>query len=144
MERVFDRIRISGLTLKPSKCKLFRTKAKILRVIVSDGEVSEDPSRPEKIRQWKFNRTPREMHGLLHYAKFGRDFYENFSAFTMRLTDCLKKHSKVECNSKITRAFEAIKEIMASPRVLTSFDPNAKPVVEVDCSAYAIGAALKN
>jgi hypothetical protein len=144
LKRVFERIRISGLKLKPSKCKLFQTKAKILGVIVSDGQVSEDPARANKIRDWRFPRTAKEMRGFIAFANFGRQHYPNFSEKIKPLTDCLKKGAKVECNTETLRAFEEVKAIMTNPPVLTLFDSSARSVVEVDSSAFAMGAVLKN
>lgn len=45
---------------------------------------------------------------------------------------------------KLCLLIEDVKAIGMRPPVLTLFDPNARSVVYVDCSAYDIGAALKN
>ena len=144
LKRAFGCIRVAGLKLKPSKCKLFQTTAKILGVVVSDGRIQEDPTRADLVRSWPFPQTVKDLRRFLGFANFGRNFYANFAEITAPLTACLRKGSKLECNKQTLRAFERVKEIMTSPPVLALFDSSAKRVIlEWYASSIAVGACLK-
>jgi predicted aspartyl protease len=142
LSKVLDRLQTAGLKLKESKCKLLQTQVKILGVIVSRDSMQEDPERAAVVKALEFPRTKREMRAFLGYVNFGRSFYKNLSEITEPLTACLRKGGQVQQTPETLRAFERLKEIMASPPVLAMFDPNAKHIVDCDASGYTCGACL--
>jgi hypothetical protein len=142
LEKVFDRLRHAGLKLKASKCKLLQTKVRVLGVIVSEGQISEDPSRAEVIRSMSFPKTVKELRRLIGFVGFGRNFYKNLAEVISPLTNCLKKGAKIEQNAQTIEAFERIKEIMTNSPILQMFDPEAHHTLEVDASESGCGAVL--
>ena len=142
LEKVFNRLHHAGLKLKASKCKLLQTKVRILGVMVSEGQISEDPSRAEVIRSMSFPKTVRELRRLIGFVNYGRNFYKNLAEVLSPLTDCLKKGAKIEQNALTVGAFERIKGIMTSPPILQMFDPGAHHALEVDASDTGCGAVL--
>jgi len=52
LRKLFDRLRIANLKLKPSKCSLLRAEVNFLGHVVSGVGVATDPSKIELVRDW--------------------------------------------------------------------------------------------
>ena len=93
LSRVLCRLEGAGLKLKASKCKLLRSKVKIVKILgllVSAGQLCKDKSRAEAVQSISFPCTAKELRSLLRFHDFGRSFYKDFAVVTAPLTDCLK------------------------------------------------------
>jgi hypothetical protein len=144
LQRVFERIRLFGMKLNPEKCELFQQRAKILGMIVTGTSIAEDPQRADKIMNWKFPRTTKEVRSLVGSVSWGRAFYPGLAEILKPFTDSLKKNKKIECTPETMRSFERPKAVMSNAPILALFDANAKSVVQTDCSGFAMGATLRN
>jgi hypothetical protein len=91
LQKAFDCIRVANLRLKPAKCKLFQTSAKVLGMVVNNGTVTEDLVEPRLVKDWPFPRTVKELRKFLGFCGYGRQFYPEFSRVVQSLTACLKK-----------------------------------------------------
>jgi len=52
LRRLFDRLRIADLKLRPRKCSLLRAEVNFLGNVVSGKGVATDPSKIELVRDW--------------------------------------------------------------------------------------------
>ena len=53
MSTDFERLRQTGLKLKPSKCHLMQTQVKYLGHVVSSARVATDPEKIEAVSRWR-------------------------------------------------------------------------------------------
>jgi hypothetical protein len=67
--------------------------------MVSEGQISEDPSRAEVIRSMSFTKTVKELQRLIGFVGFGRNICKNLAEIISPLTDCLRKGAKIEQNA---------------------------------------------
>lgn len=143
LERVFQKLTIANLRLKPSKTRLLQTRAKILGLIVENGTISEDPSRIEVVEQMQFPRTVRQVRRFLGFVGWGRPFYPHLAEIIAPLNACLKKGARVVKNEETMHAFQRAKELMCKPPILSIFNPAYEHIVECDSSLISVGACLK-
>ena len=61
LRNVFQRLRDCGLKLKPSKCEFLKTKCVYLGHVVSEEGISTDPSKIEKVKNWKVPDNSKEL-----------------------------------------------------------------------------------
>jgi len=53
LRKLFDRLRIADLKLKPSKCNFLKAERNFLGHVVSRKGVATDPSKIELVREWR-------------------------------------------------------------------------------------------
>jgi len=70
LQRVFDRLVVAGLQLKPSKCALFQKKIKFLGSIVSGEGIEPDPEKVQAVAQWPTPRTVTEVRVFVALASY--------------------------------------------------------------------------
>lgn len=52
LQIVLGKIKASGLSLNPGKCKIYKKELKILRNVVSNGTVKPDPEKVTAIKEY--------------------------------------------------------------------------------------------
>ena len=65
---VFERLRTTGLKLKPSKCTFFKDQIAYLGHIVSKQGIEVDPKKVEVIRKWPKPRTVTDVQSFLGFT----------------------------------------------------------------------------
>jgi len=79
LKKLFDRLRIANLKLKPSKCHLLRSDIKFLGHVVSAEGVSTDPSKIEAVRDWPVPEDVHEVRSFLGLTSYYRRFVPTFA-----------------------------------------------------------------
>jgi len=80
--------------------------------------------------------------GLLGFANFYRRFIEGFSKLCKPLADLLRKDRKCYWTAARDKAFEYLKELFTSERVLFHFQPSCRTVAKTDASIFAKGVVF--
>ncbi|KAI0999434.1 hypothetical protein K3495_g8763 [Podosphaera aphanis] len=80
------------------------------------------------------------------FANFYRDFIEEFASSSTPLQRYIKKEfsgkGRIQLDDEARQAFEKLKELFVTARILALFDPELKTVLETDCSGWAMGVCL--
>jgi hypothetical protein len=156
LERIFHRLRESGLKLAPSKCSFFQEKVKFVGHIVSEDGIQTDPEKVEKIVNWPTPKNPEEIRQFLGFAGYYRKFVHNFSKISRPLTELLppthkkKGRHRKDIGHRVTwtwgsqqeAAFQQLKEALSSPPILGYADYALPFEVHTDASARGLGAVL--
>lgn len=160
LEMVFNRFRMYGLKLRPSKCHFFNTECKFLGHIISENGVSTDPEKIRAVTEFPKPKTEKSLKSFLALCSYYRKFVKDFAKIACPLNDLLCKKGK-EAKSKYTKnrqnsdkdfeklwdtncekSFESLKEKLTSSPIL-SFPNFDKPfILETDSSLTGIGAIL--
>ena len=93
LQAVFERLHENNLKLKPSKCKLFRSKVSYLGHVVSGEGIHTDPSKIEAIKNWPVPKSTKDVRRFLGFAGYYRWFIEGFAATARPLNDLLVGHT---------------------------------------------------
>ena len=151
MERlalVLERLRWSGLTAKPSKCKLFALSVEYLGHVVSQKGVSPNP----KLIQGVMNINPKEVNTIeavrsfLGLTGYYRSFVKDYHLISGPLTALTKKNVNVPYESQLPEAQEAIiklKEALTSAPVLAPPREDREFILHTDAATgHGIGGIL--
>ena len=148
MRVVFNRLRMHGLKLKPTKCKLFKTEINYLVHHVSKAGVL--PSKKTwfsiaKCLPPKMYTGIKSFVGLVgHY----RWFIKDFAKITTLLYDlisgdnCGKRKESVELTLEAEEAFKVLKNACLQAPILSLPDFNKPFLLETDASGKGLGAIL--
>ncbi|XP_068663001.1 uncharacterized mitochondrial protein AtMg00860-like [Aristolochia californica] len=138
---VFDLLRAHQLYLKKSKCSFGASHVAYLGHIISHEGVTIDPEKIQAISEWPQPQSCSAVRGFLGLAGYYQKFIQSFDPLAPPLTNLLKKNS-FQWNEEASTAFDALKNALASTRVLQLPNFDDLFVIECDASGGGIGVVL--
>ena len=149
MRVIFDCLRMHGLKLKPSKCKLFKTEINYLAHHVSKAGVL--PSKKTLVSIAECAPPPTTYTGIKsfvglvgHYRRFIKGFAQIATPLYYLISgdNSGKKKESVQLTPEAENAFQVLKEACLQAPIL-SFPDFTKPfLLETDASGKGLGAVL--
>ena len=94
LDLVLSRLELHGLTLKPSKCALFKSEVKFLDHIVSKSGVSCDPEKVACVCKWPIPKSLKEVRQFLGLASYYRKFVKDFAKLAAPMYNLTKMSAK--------------------------------------------------
>ncbi|EPB75657.1 hypothetical protein ANCCEY_05248 [Ancylostoma ceylanicum] len=142
LEALFERIHTYGFRVRMEKCTFMMSEIRYLGDTIDKSGRRLDP---EKIRA--INGMPplkdvvqlRLFLGMLNYYGV---FIKDMRQLRAPLDALLKKNTPFKWSPDCQDAFEKAKRVLASPLLLTHFDPKLELIVAADASDYGIGAVV--
>nr|ATA66765.1 Pol [Haliotis discus hannai] len=156
LEKIFQRLRESGLKLAAKKCDFFQEQVKFVGHIVSADGIQTDPAKIEKIVNWPTPKNSEEVRQFLGFAGYYRKYVKNFSRIARPLSELLpptvkkKQPYKKNTDSRTkwiwgqqqSAAFQQLKDVLSSPPILGYADYALPFEVHTDASSHGLGAVL--
>ena len=144
LNKVAQRLRWSGLMLKPSKAQFMVKEVEYLGHLVNEEGVQPLPRKLEALRKFPTPTTPQEIKRFLGMCSFYRKWVPRFSTLAGPMTALLKKDVifNWEVRGSTGLAFEALKGALTTPPILAFPDVERKWIVETDASDVGCGALL--
>ena len=143
---VFQKLRDTGLKLKPSKCQWFLREVKYLGHIVSAEGISTDPDKVAAVAKWPMPTKAPDSRSFLGFTGYYQRFIKNYSCIAKPLhklvADVEARHTEYEWSEACQEAFNALKTRCVEAPILPypNFD---KPfIVHTDASGVGLGAIL--
>ena len=144
LNEVLKRLRMAGLTAKPSKCMICFEKLEFLGHVIGKGQLAPHQDKLEKIKNARRPQTKKELRAFLGLAGYYRKFIANFAAIACPLTDKTKSKepNKIEWSDNQELSFQTLKERLTSSPILRLPDIEKPFVLRTDASNSGIGAVL--
>ena len=142
LNTVFNRLRQSGLKLKPEKCCLFQKSVSFLGHVISEDGIGTDPKKTQAVVDWPVPTCQKDVRAFLGLAGYYRRFIRDFAKKAVPLHNILKKGSTFTWSNEAQQAFDEIKLLLTTPPILAMPTDNDEFVLDTDASDTAIGAVL--
>ena len=101
-----------------------------------------DPKKIKGVAEWKTPANPTEIRQFLGFTEYYRYFIPNYSKIAQPLLDLTKKATIWQWTDCHSKAFEELKTHMCQQPVLIQPDFQKCFYLQVDASAYGLGAVL--
>ncbi|CAM4676631.1 unnamed protein product [Caretta caretta] len=127
LQKVFERIREAGLTVKAKKCQIGLNRAKV-----------------DAIQKWPVPKSKKQVQSFLGLAGYFRRFVPQYSQIAAPLTDLTKKKqpNAVRWTKACQKAFNQLKATLMSDPVLRAPDFDKPFLVTTDVSEHGVRAVL--
>ena len=136
---VLQRLREHKLYAKFSKCEFWLKKVQFLGHVISEDDISIDPSKIRDVLDWKTPETVPEIRSFLGLAGYYRQFVPDFSKITRPMTELLNKGVKFVWDDKCDQAFQTLRKLLTSAPVLAQPDITRPFDVYCDASGTSFG-----
>ena len=144
LRELFNPIKNSSLTIKPSKCCVSCTQVDFVCHKVGAGQFTTQMDKVERVRNAEIPSNKTQVRSLLGIVGYYRKFVDNFSSLTAPLSDLTKnvKPDTVQWNEDLQERFEEIKSPLCNAPVLKLPDFDKHFVLRTDASDTGLGAVL--
>ena len=160
VQQVLQRLKMHGVKLKPSKCKLFHREVSFLGRVISKSGYRIDPKATEAVTKLKGSILTtvgevRRLAGLLgvfrrhvkDFAKIAKPIYElldgkNHKVKSPSTNGQLSSKHPIKWTEEHGAAMNKLIECITSPLILAYPDFNAPFVVHTNASQHGLGAVL--
>ncbi|CAM4523929.1 unnamed protein product [Lepidochelys kempii] len=144
LQKVLERIREAGLTVKAKKCQIGLNRVTYLGHQVGQGTISPLQAKVDAIQKWPVPKSKKQVQSFLGLAGYYRRFVPHYSQIAAPLTDLTKKKqpNAVQWTGKCQKAFNKLKTTLMSDPVLRAPDFDKPFLVTTDASERGVGAVL--
>jgi transposase InsO family protein len=140
--QVLDRIRTSGLKIRPSKTHLLRRSVNFLGHVVSYQGIEPQTEKLAAVRDWPQPENVRDVKASLGLCTYYRRFVEGFADRAAPLYELLTKNKTFKWTNRCQQSFDDLKVALTSAPVLGMPNETDPFVLDTDASDEAIGAVL--
>ncbi len=142
LRTVFQRLRLAGLKLNPSKCHLFQRSVRYLGHIVSGTGIAADPEKTDSVSKWPEPKNKTEVRSFLGLCTYYRKFVPHFADIARPLHQLTEKNNSFVWTEECQRSFDKLKQVLTSTPILAYPNLEGEFRLDTDASGCAIGAVL--
>ncbi|EYB94088.1 hypothetical protein Y032_0175g486 [Ancylostoma ceylanicum] len=142
LEALFERIHSYGFRVRIEKCTFMMSEIRYLGDIIDKDGRRPDPEKIRAITEMPPPKDVVQLRSFLGMVNYYGVFIKDMRQLRAPLDALLKKNTPFKWSPDCQHAFEKAKEVLASPLLLTHFDPKLELIVAADASDYGIGAVI--
>ncbi len=141
---VLDRLQQYGLKVKREKCRFMVDSVTYLGHIIDREGLHTCQDKVQAISNAPRPNNVAEVRSFLGLVQYYAKFLPNLSTIVNPLNRLLQKDVVWKWSDQCDRAFTQCKQMIASPRVLTHYNPKLPLRLACDASSYGLGAVLSH
>ena len=142
LQQVLERIRKTGMKLKPKKCFLFQKKVLYLGHIVSADGIATNPEKIESVKHCPIPVNVKQVRSFLGLCSYYRRFIKDFAKVADPLHRLTEKQRPFNWTEDCTQSFQRLKTFLTTAPILAYPRDSGKFILDTDASNTGIGAVL--
>jgi len=144
LRELFERVRLAGLTVKPSKCYFGYPNIEFLGHVVGEGKLQMVDAKVEQIHSAGEPRIKKQLRAFLGLTGYYRKFIQDYAQVAGPLTDVLKggNSASLKWGPSQEAAFQSLKDRLCAKPILRLPDMDRTFILRTGASDTAIGAVL--
>ena len=144
LAQVLQRLQDAGMRLKRAKCLFLLPSVEYLgHVIVAEGLCTSE-AKVSAIVNAPAPQNVTELRSFLGLVNYYGKFLPDLATTLAPLYQLLQKQKKWTWGNSQEKAFETVKHLLKSSRVLVHFDDKLPIILSCDASPYGVGAVLSH
>lgn len=144
LHEVFKRLKNYGLKIKKEKCTFFADSVTYLGFVIDKDGVHTCPKKVEAIKNVKVPTNVSELRSFLGLVMYYAKFVPNISMILAPLYQLLQKDVKFQWDTQCDAAFNKVKQVLVSSKVLAHYSLNLPLILTTDASSYGVGAVISH
>ena len=144
LDEVLHRLAEAGMRLKEGKCAYLLPSVENLGHIHSAEGLGTSDSKVSGILRAPAPKNLAELRSFLGLVNYYGKFLPDLATTLSPLYDLLQKQKKWSWGPSEVEAFNKVKELLKSSRVLVHLDPQLPLILSCDASPYGLGAVLSH
>ena len=144
LERVLHGLDEAGLRLKRQKCKFLLPSVEYLGHKISAQGLQPTESKIQDLQDAPVPKDVSQLKAFLGLLNYYGKFIPNLSTLLAPLHRLLEKSTTWHWGSDQQEAFDKVKKVLTSDRILTHYDPTRPLILACDASPYGVGAVLSH
>ena len=144
LDEVLRRLAEAGMRLKKRKCAYLLPAVDYLGHVINAEGLCTSDSKIAGIVKAPAPRDVSELRSFLGLVNYYGKFLPDLATTLSPLYALLQKQKKWSWGVSEEKAFQAVKKLLQSSRVLVHFDPSLPLILSCDASPYGLGAVLSH
>lgn len=144
LDEVLRRLNDAGVRLKSEKCSFMLPAVEYLGHRISSAGLQPTDGKIEALREAPVPHNVSQLKSFLGLVNYYGKFVPSLSTLLAPLHRLLQKKTSWSWGAAQQEAFDQVKGILASDRVLAHYDPSKPLVLACDASPYGVGAVLSH
>jgi hypothetical protein len=141
---VLSRLEEAGLKLKRSKCSFLLPLVEYLGYRITKDGLQPTSKKVEAVQKSPAPKDVSQLKSFIGLVNYYGKFLPDLSTVLAPLYRLLQKETEWRWTDEQQRAFEEVKVLLTSDRLLVHYDPDKELVLACDASPYGIGAVLSH
>ncbi len=139
--KAIDKLTEYNLTLRPEKCKMFKTELRLLGFLIDSNGIRIDPHKHDIVDNLKLPTTGKEVESMLGLFNYFRKFLPNYASISAPW-ESVRKEDAIVATEKLKTSFEMLKHGIKNAGYIKHPDFQKEFFVATDASYDGLGAVL--
>ncbi|GFU02446.1 retrovirus-related Pol polyprotein from transposon opus [Trichonephila clavipes] len=142
LKAIFERLLLFKLKANREKCHVASSRVKYLGFWITQKGIEVDPEKVASILDIPPPKNVKEVQSFLQTCSWFQRYIQDFAKISRPLSYLTKKKVQWQWGFDQQKAFQTLKNCLATPPVLKQADGTQPYIIRTDASNYALGAVL--
>ena len=144
LDVVLSRLKEEGLKLKRSKCSFLLPSVEYLGFRITEKGLQPTSEKVKAVQESPAPKDVSQLKSFIGLVNYYGKFLPDLSTVLAPLYRFLQRETEWKWMDKQQKAFEEVKTLLTSDRLLVHYDPDMELILACDALPYGVGAVLSH